>query len=101
MVRIYLDGSFVTMKALPGDYDACWDWDEGTDFAQLDPVFMDFSQGRLAQKLRFGGEFFPADAIADGQGTPFRQFFQRDKETGAPKGIIRLSLRGVEGVQAC
>ena len=25
--RVYIDGSFVTVKREPGDYDACWDID--------------------------------------------------------------------------
>ena len=75
----YVDGSFVSTKELPGDYDACWESDELTDFSRLDPVFSDFSLGRLAQKTRFGGEFFPAFAIADGDGNVYRDFFQRSK----------------------
>jgi hypothetical protein len=54
-----LDGSFVTTKERPGDFDACWDI-RFVDDAVLDPTFLDFSQGRAAQKRRFLGEFFPA-----------------------------------------
>jgi hypothetical protein len=93
---VYIDGSFVSMKEMPGDYDVCWDYDEFTDLNALDPVFFDFALGRLAQKTRFGGEFFPAAAIADGQGTTYRYFFQQDKRTQEAKGIIVLDLRAEE-----
>jgi hypothetical protein len=42
---IFLDGSFVTDKPEPGDFDACWD-PVGVDPAKLDPVFLDFSARR-------------------------------------------------------
>jgi hypothetical protein len=41
---VYLDGSFVTRKQHPGDFDACWDV-QNVDDAKLDPVFWDFSRG--------------------------------------------------------
>lgn len=44
---IYLDGSYVTGKPRPGDFDACWD-PSGVDPAKLDPVFLQFSNGRAA-----------------------------------------------------
>ena len=56
--RVYLDGSFVTVKREPGDYDACWDI-EGVDVEVLDSVFLDFPEGRAAQKRKYLGEFFP------------------------------------------
>jgi hypothetical protein len=40
---VYLDGSFVTRKEHPGDFDACWDI-QNVDDARLDPVFWDFSR---------------------------------------------------------
>jgi hypothetical protein len=56
---VYFDGSFVTAKKHPGDFDACWDV-QHVDEEALDSVFWDFSDGRAAQKRRFLGEFFPA-----------------------------------------
>jgi hypothetical protein len=38
---VYLDGSFVTTKQHPGDFDACWDI-RNVDDEHLDPVFWDF-----------------------------------------------------------
>jgi hypothetical protein len=91
---VYLDGSFVTRKAHPRDFDACWDV-QNVDDEKLDPVFWDFSQGRAAQKQRFLGEFFPAQLPEGATGRAFVNFFQVNKVTGGPKGIlaIRLSQR--------
>ena len=41
------------------------------------------------------GEFFPASIIADIDGMSFLEFFQMDKETGRPKGIIAIDLGGL------
>ncbi len=93
----YLDGSFVTDKAAPGDFDACWDMNH-VNLIRLqseEPVLLEFSNRRAAQKIKFGGELFPADQKADAAGTVFLDFFQRDKNTGDPKGIIAIDLRSV------
>ena len=87
----YLDGSFVTIKPVPGDFDACWEV-AGVDIARLDPVFLTFTNGRAAQKLRFGGELFPADLPEGASGKTFLEFFQTDRRTGEPKGVIMLDL---------
>src|SRR5258708_6051261 len=50
-MRMYLDGSFVTAKERPNDYDGCWD-PTRVNPKQLDPVLLDFSNGRAAQKLK-------------------------------------------------
>ncbi len=89
---IYVDGSFVTAKPEPGDFDACWAI-EGVDADKLAPVFLDFSNSRAGQKIRFQGEFFPADLPEGLTGKTFLEFFQTDKETGAPRGILALDLR--------
>ena len=83
----------VTTKPHPGDFDACWDV-QGVDEAALDAVFWDFSDGRSAQKRRFGGEFFPAQLPEGATGRAFVEFFQVNKRTGAAKGIVAIRLRG-------
>lgn len=88
---IYLDGSFVTDKPKPNDYDGCWD-PTGVDPAKLDPVFSDFSFQRAAQKAKFEGEFFPSSMVEKGSGRAFVDFMQVDRWTGNPKGILRVSL---------
>ena len=86
--RILLDGSFVTAKPMPGDFDACWDT-VGVAPDKIDPVFLDFSDCRKRQKMCFYGEFFPVTVKADGQHC-FADFFQIDKYTGNAKGIISI-----------
>ena len=88
---IYLDGSFVTEKPYPNDYDVCWELDNVND-KSLDRVFLDFSDGRKSQKDKFYGEFFPTSFNADGVHT-FLDFFRIDKETGSEKGIVRIFLQ--------
>ncbi len=90
--RVYIDGSFVTTKPNPGDIDVCWAI-AGVDPDVLDPVFLDFSQSRARQKARFGSEFFPADLPEGLTGKTFLEFFQTDKTTGLPKGIVILNVR--------
>jgi hypothetical protein len=89
---IYLDGSFATERAAPADYDACWDI-ASVDLAKLDGVFKDFSNLRAAQKAKYFGEFFPAQLLNRPTSLTFLQFFQIDKLTGDPKGIIGIYLR--------
>ena len=91
---VYLDGSLVTNKLVPGDFDACWE-EEGVDWDALDPVLLTFDPDRATQKAKFGGELFPASAEATLGGRVFFEFFQTDKETGQQKGIIALDLGGL------
>ncbi|NJK46207.1 MAG: hypothetical protein HC933_19855 [Pleurocapsa sp. SU_196_0] len=88
---LFVDGSFITKKPLPGDFDACWSINN-VDPALLDPVLIDFSQGRAAQKQKYLGELFPAQWPADAAGTVFIDFFQQDRN-GNPKGVLHLDLR--------
>ena len=90
---VYLDGSFVTTRDHPGDFDACWDI-QNVDDETLDPVFWDFSQGRAAQKRRFLGELFPAQLPEGATGRLFVEFFQVNKLTGEPRGFVGIRLRG-------
>jgi len=89
--RAFLDGSFVTAKPRPGDFDACWD---PTDVnpAVLDPVLLNFENNRAAQKAKYHGELFPSTIPADLTGTIFVEFFQVDRFTGAPKGVVAIDL---------
>jgi len=86
--KIFLDGSFVTEKPIPGDFDACWD-PMGVDSTKLDSVLLDFNDRRKKQKECFQGEFFQANLLADGEHF-FFDFFQIDRHTGNAKGIIRI-----------
>ena len=87
--RLWLNGSFVTAKDEPDDFDACWDQTD-VDLDTLDPVLLDLSDGRRAQKDRFGGELFP-NVTEAGSGLVFADFFQNDRETGR-KGIVVIDF---------
>lgn len=89
--RAYVNGSFVTAKVHPGDFDACWE-STGVDPDELDPVLLTFDNGRAAQKARFRGELFPAESEADAAGTIFVDYFQRDRGSGGAKGILAIDL---------
>ena len=91
---VYINGSFVTSKDVPNDYDACWE-EAGVDPTFLDPVLLTFDPGRVTQKAKYMGELFPASSIADADGFSFREFFQTDKNTGRPKGIVAIDLGGL------
>ncbi len=92
--RIYLDGSFVTSKTIPNDYDACWE-EADVDPDILDPVLLTFDPGRAMQKAKYLGELFPASVVAGLDGLSFLDFFQTDRETGERKGIIAIDLEGL------
>ena len=92
---VYVDGSFVTNKEIPGDFDACWE-EAGVDPIILDPVLLTFENGRAEQKAKYLGELFPASFIADDDGFFFPDFFQTDRDTGMPKGIIAIDLGELE-----
>lgn len=88
----YIDGSFVTSKDVPADFDACWD-PAGVDPSRLDPILLKFDRGRAAQKAKFKGELFPSSSMAATSGPAFLAFFQVDKNSGKPKGLIAVDLR--------
>jgi len=88
---VFLDGSYVSGKPKPGDFDACWD-PMGVDPGRLDPVFLRFENRREAQKAVFKGEFFPSSMICADVGRTFLDFFQLDRFTGRYKGIISIPL---------
>ena len=93
--RMYLDGSFVTEKIEPTDFDGCWEPKDVVG-ALLDPVLLDFTNGRAAQKRKYRGEMFVAGALNGGAGT-FLDFFQREKHTGVAKGIVGINLKQLDG----
>jgi hypothetical protein len=90
--QLFIDGSFVTAKEFPADYDVCWAT-EGVNLNTLrdqEPALLSFVNGRALQKAKLLGEFFPASLSAE-TAPPFRtflDFFQQDKATGLHKGIV-------------
>lgn len=88
---IYVDGSYVTLKDYPDDYDACWDI-TGIDVNLIDPILLKFDDGRRAMKIKYKGDLFPAQVKEGGSKKIFLDFFQIDKSTGVSKGIVKLDL---------
>jgi hypothetical protein len=89
--RLYVDGSCVTAKEIPGDFDACWD-EEGVARGLLDPVILDLSNRRRAQQERFGGALFPSRLVDAESGMTILESYMLELGTGEPKGIIVVHL---------
>lgn len=89
----YVDGSFVTGKAIPGDYDLCWEIDH-VDLQLLDPIFRDIAPPRAAQKAKYLGDLLP-NVVERGSGMLFVDFFQNNLNSGGKKGIAALDPRKV------
>ena len=87
--ELLLDGSFVTAKALPGDYDATWET-VGVELNRLDPVLLDLAHPRAAMKAKYLGDLFPASGQA-APGVLFRDFFLTDRN-GVEKGVVLIDL---------
>lgn len=92
--RAYLNGSFISTRADPADYDVCWERHDVSP-GLLDPVFRARDHARILQKMKYQGEFFTAEAIVDLDGLTALEFFQRDKVTLAPKGIVAIDLEAL------
>lgn len=88
--RVYIDGSFVTAKEHPGDFDACWD-DARVNEDLLDPMLRELSLDIAAQKAKYGGELYPLKARDVGRYDNPLDFFQRDIR-GRQKGVIAIDL---------
>ena len=69
--------------------------EDGVNLDELDGILQRFDDGRAVQKAKYRGEVFPATSIADLEGTVFLDFFQIDKETGDPKGIVAVDPGGL------
>ncbi|WP_411103937.1 DUF6932 family protein [Vibrio vulnificus] len=88
--KVYIDGSYVTKKPVPGDFDACWDRG-GVNPLLLDSELLEFTPPRVSQKLKYEGELFLSDGSADGVHT-FLDFFQKVRGSNDTKGIVELNL---------
>ena len=88
-VTAFLDGSFVTSKPEPGDFDLAYD-PAGVNVGLLDPVITMVQPPRTAQKIKYGGDILP-DSF-NGMTGVFVAFFQRTRD-GGRKGIVAIDLR--------
>lgn len=92
---VILDGSFVTAKEEPGDWDAAFD-PVGVIPGRLDPILLKHYDGRRAMRAKYLGDIFPWTALASSAtGSIYRQFFQKDRD-GIPKGVIEIKLQVVQ-----
>ncbi|GET40466.1 DUF6932 family protein [Microseira wollei] len=92
---IFIDGSFVTNKQNPGDFDVCWE-DNGVDINYLKsiaPTLYNFALRRAEQKNKYRGEIFPSNYPANDTGTAYIDFFQFDTRTNTLKGIVAIDLQ--------
>ena len=88
-MRAYLNGSFVTAKVTPGDFDMCFE-PAGVDSATIDPILkMVGPSRRILQRAKYHGEIASARAAADRRGTLYVNYFQKDA-VGRAKGILVL-----------
>lgn len=87
---IYVDGSFVTEKEHPNDYDVVW-YENGVNVDELDAVFLKLDDERRAQKIKYYGEFFSSKNIVAGTNMGFLNFFQKDRNSKG-KGIVAIDI---------
>ena len=86
VTRIYIDGSFVTNKLEPDDWDACFE----SSVPVSNNLKYPFKNGK-AQKKLYKGHVFDAQWEADEFGTKYLEYFQQMKENSAiKKGIVEL-----------
>lgn len=87
-----VDGSFVSAKDLPGDYDAAFD-PFGVDGDRVDPVLLRHKDGRRSMKAKYFGDIFPWGAMACSKtGLLYQEFFQRDR-AGEAKSVVLIDLK--------
>jgi hypothetical protein len=91
-VAAIIDGSFVTSKEEPRDYDLAFD-PAGMNGSLIDAVLRRHDDGRKAMKAKYFGEVFPwgAEACATTR-LIYLDFFQRDR-SGIAKGVVLLDVK--------
>lgn len=86
---VYVDGSFVTIKEYPGDYDLCWKLDNVL-VEDLDPVLLNYTElGKKEIQNKYRGDIRGAGFAVKETGSTYLEFFQYDRD-GDQKGIIEL-----------
>jgi len=92
---VYVDGSFVTNKEYPGDYDLYWDM-TGVFVEKLDPILQDYSVDGLRKiETKYRGDIRGAAWGVVETGATYLEFFQHDRD-GNPKGIVKLNPKRAE-----
>ena len=95
--EIFIDGSFCTEKADPGDVDGYWvEPDEGV-YDRIDPYWIDFDLVLAPHTRKWkwrmwadhGVEFFIHPAMQASPQVGFPEFFRRGRD-GQPRGIVQV-----------
>jgi hypothetical protein len=87
---VYVDGSFVTNKEIPKDYDLCWKM-EGVLIEDLDPVLTNYTlQGKMLIEEKYRGDIRGAEFSVRETGASYLDFFQHDRD-GRAKGVVELT----------
>ena len=88
---VYIDGSFVTDKEIPGDYDLCWKMD-GVIVEDLDPLLLNYTaEGKRLIEEKYRGDIRGAEFSVKETGATYLEFFQHDRN-GIAKGVIEIEL---------
>jgi len=85
---LFVDGSFITNKEVPGDYDALWDPAGVTN--KIDPDLLQRNRIEQRREKYLGDVFVHVPELG---GFPHLKHFQEDKDDLSPKGIIKVDLR--------
>jgi len=87
---MYLDGSFITRKYGPGDFDACWEPFMPKGKVDNPALLEETDRGNWARKSEYFGDIFPRFTEKYGDRV---QKWQYDERTREVKGIIKIDLR--------
>ncbi len=89
---IFINGSFVTIKQDPVDFDACYD-NEAVDeeYLRIHAARLLNFYDRAGQKAKYKGEIFPSDQPVGSYSITSYELFQRDRSLNK-KGIIAIDL---------
>ena len=85
---VNIDGSFVTSKINPNDFDGTLD-PEGVDITKLDPIIK--NEDKFSMKEKYFGELYRQNTIEAGTGNSFDEFFQVDRFNNS-KGVVIIDL---------
>jgi hypothetical protein len=89
---IYINGSFVTSKPDPGDFDACWDREDvDIDYLRREAPKLLKYYDSAGQKAKYKGELFASDQPVGNYGKNSFDLFQEDRKHNR-KGIIAIDL---------
>lgn len=89
-----VDGSFVSRKEEPEDYDLAFD-PVGVNGGLVDPVLRRHDDQRKSMKAKYFGDVFPWGTVACATTRLiYRDFFQRDR-SGVAKGVVLLDVTSV------